>query len=306
MRVLIAEDDPISRKVLESTLKKWGYEVEVTCDGQEALEKLQAISAPKLAVIDWMMPKMSGPDVCRNVRKLPCGKFFYLLLLTANGTKDNIIEGLNAGADDYVVKPFDSRELRVRIDCGRRIVELQSELVATRDKLQIQATHDGLTGVLNRCAVYDTLVREQDRAGREGVPLSVIMLDLDHFKSINDNFGHAAGDMVLKEITKRIGENSRRYDIIGRYGGEEFILILPNCNGKAGQRQAERLCRSIASKPFCIGSQAIPVTVSMGVASTDQFAGDGIDELVKHADEALYMAKEEGRNRVATAAYSRN
>ena len=182
MRILIAEDDPISRRVLESTLKKWGYEVKVTCNGQEAWDEFQTDDAPKLAVLDWMMPKISGPELCHKVRSMPGGEFFYILLLTAKGTKENIIGGLDAGADDYVIKPFDSRELRVRISCGRRIVELQSELVSTRDKLRIQATHDGLTQVLNRAAIYEALEREQTRSIREEVPLTVVMVDLDYFK----------------------------------------------------------------------------------------------------------------------------
>ena len=301
MRVLIAEDDPVSRKVLESTLRKWGYDVTVTCDGQEAWDELQADDAPRLVVLDWMMPKMCGPEICRKVRSTPDGKYFYILLLTAKGTKDNIIDGLDAGADDYVVKPFNSRELRVRISCGRRIVKLESELISARDKLQIQATHDGLTQVLNRTAIYEALEREQARSVRENVPLTVIMVDLDHFKAINDNFGHAAGDIVLKEVTRRMTENSRKYDFIGRYGGEEFILVLPNCDHTDGRRQSERIRKCIDSQQFDLGSLRIPVSASLGVASTDQFRINDIDELVKLADQALYAAKNGGRNRVVLA-----
>ncbi len=304
MRVLIAEDDLISRKVLESTLKKWGYEVLVTCDGLEAWNQLQAEDAPRLVVLDWMMPELDGPEICRRVRTMEGGEYFYILLLTAKGTKDNIIDGLDSGADDYVVKPFDSRELRVRIGCGRRIVELQTELISTRDELRIQATHDGLTQILNRTAVYNALQREKARSIREDIPLTVIMVDLDHFKAVNDTFGHAAGDIVLKEAARRMKLNSRTYDVLGRYGGEEFLLVLPNCNQEDGLKQAERLRQSICSQLFDIGSQSIPVSGSFGVVSTNQFEVSDIDELVKLSDEALYLAKEGGRDRVEAACCS--
>ena len=301
MRILIAEDDPISCRVLESTLKKWGYEVEVTRDGQEAWEKLQAPDAPRLAVVDWMMPGLAGPDVCKNVRAMPGGEYFYMLLLTAKGTKENIVEGLDAGADDYIIKPFDPRELKVRIRCGQRIVDLQSELIKARDELKIQATHDALTGVLNRAAIFEILEREQARSIRKGLPLTVIMADLDHFKAVNDTHGHGAGDIVLKEATRRMSENVRKYDTLGRYGGEEFLMVLPDGDGEVGMGQAERICRCIAEKPFDIGDQKIPVTLSMGLASSDVFGLDDIDELVKLADQALYQAKETGRNKAVAA-----
>ncbi len=302
MRVLIAEDDPISRKVLEKTLAKWGYEVVVTCDGQEALDALKADGAPRLAVLDWMMPKKDGPEVCRNIRQIPGGEYFYILLLTAKGTKDNIVEGLDAGADDYVIKPFDSRELRVRVSCGQRIVDLQSELVAARDKLHVQATHDGLTGLLNRSAIFDTLTNEQTRAIRDSTSLSVVMIDLDHFKSVNDNFGHSVGDIILTEAARRMVDSTRKYDFVGRYGGEEFILVLPNCGSDACMRRAERICQSISAEQFDIGnSQTIPVSASFGVVSTDTFPRADVDELVKIADNALYQAKERGRNQVVLA-----
>ncbi len=301
MRILIAEDDPISCKVLEATLKKWGYEVEVTRDGQEAWDRLQASDAPRLAVVDWMMPGLAGPDVCKKVRDMPGGEYFYMLLLTAKGTKENIVEGLDAGADDYIIKPFDPRELKVRIRCGQRIVDLQSELIKARDELKIQATHDALTGVLNRAAIFEILEREQARSIRKGLPLTVIMADLDHFKAVNDTHGHGAGDIVLKEATRRMSENVRKYDTLGRYGGEEFLMVLPDGDSRVGMGQAERICRCIADEPFDIGSQKISVTLSMGLASSDVFGLEDVNELVKLADQALYQAKETGRNRAVAA-----
>lgn len=301
MRVLIAEDDLISRKVLQSTLQKWGHEVLVTANGKEAWEQLQQDDAPKLAVLDWMMPEMTGLDVCRNVRAIPGGEYFYLLLLTAKAQKEDIVEGLEAGADDYIVKPFDSRELRVRIRCGQRIIELQSALLEAKREMEIQATHDGLTGLLNRAAIFEALEREDSRSRRENKPLSVVMLDLDLFKAVNDTFGHVVGDDVLRETSRRMTLESRAYDLVGRYGGEEFMIVLPATDSAEGASQAERLRRVIEKEPFRSGELELNVTASLGVASSCDLARVGIDDLVQAADAALYRSKEGGRNRVSVS-----
>ncbi|MBN1554753.1 MAG: diguanylate cyclase [Phycisphaerae bacterium] len=299
MRIVIAEDDPISRKALETTLRRWGYEVIVTRDGKEALQALSQPDAPRLAILDWMMPEMNGPDVCHELRNTEEGQYFYLILLTAKDSKEDTVSGLESGADDYVTKPFSMRELRVRVRCGERIVKLQSELLAAQKALQIQATHDALTGLLNRAAIYDALERERARLLREGGQLAVVMLDLDHFKNINDTHGHAAGDIVLKDISNRLAHASRSYDLVGRVGGEEFLLVMPTAGLDGAIEVAERVRRIIAETPVDIGEKALNVTASLGVASA-QILEPGItmDELVQSADEALYRAKEGGRNRV--------
>lgn len=308
MRILIAEDDPISQRLLESTLKRWGYDVIVTSDGQQALDALSSPDPPSLAVLDWMMPHLAGPDVCQQARQLPGGEYFYFLLLTAKGRKEDLVAGLEAGADDYVIKPFDPRELKVRIRCAQRIVELQSEIVNARDALHVQATHDALTGLLNRAAVFEALETETSRQRRlnERTPdrpnhLAVIMLDLDHFKAINDNHGHAVGDDVLKEAAARMKQQARDYDHLGRYGGEEFLFVLPATNHEQALAQAERMRSNIAETPFTTPATPLPVTASIGLACTEHHPDVGCDELVRLADEALYHAKETGRNRVQSA-----
>lgn len=302
MKVIIAEDDPVSRKVLENTLRRWGYEVTVAQNGKEAYEALLKPDAPRLAILDWMMPEMDGPTVCRALRQSPGGEYYYLILLTAKGTKDDTVAGLEAGADDYVVKPFNMRELQVRVRCGERIVKLQSDLLAAQEELRVQATHDPLTGLFNRAAIYEALERERSRLQREGGCLSVIMLDLDHFKNINDTHGHAAGDAVLRDIARRIDEASRSYDLVGRVGGEEFLLIMPNAPLTAAADVAERIRRVVMETPVAFGQTALNVTVSLGVASTVVTEdGASMDELVQAADEALYRGKESGRNRVVVA-----
>ncbi|MBN1943547.1 MAG: diguanylate cyclase [Phycisphaerae bacterium] len=302
MRVVIAEDDPISRALLETTLRRWGYEVAVACNGQEAFQTLRAPDAPRLAILDWMMPEMNGPDVCQALRQSEGGEYYYLILLTARGTKEDTVSGLEAGADDYVIKPFNMRELQVRVRCGERIVKLQSDLLAAQDALKIQATHDALTGLMNRAAVYDALEREQSRLARQGGCLSVVMLDLDHFKSINDTFGHAAGDAVLQDIAKRLDHASRSYDLVGRVGGEEFLLVMPNAPLSSAVEIAERIRHVIADTPVNIGARTLNVTASLGVASAvvpDERVS--MDELVQAADDALYRVKGSGRNRVEAA-----
>lgn len=303
MRVVIAEDDPISRRVLESTLKKWDYEVIVTCHGKEALDELRKPDAPRLAILDWMMPEMDGPSVCKALRADEGGQYYYLILLTAKGTKEDTVSGLESGADDYVVKPFNMRELQVRVRCGERIVKLQSELLTAQKSLQIQASHDALTGLMNRAAIYEALERERGRLEREGGHISVVMLDLDHFKYVNDTFGHAAGDLVLRDVAQCLLGALRSYDLVGRVGGEEFLLVMPNTPLTPATEVAERIRQVLADHQVDIGARMLDVTASLGVASVTLADGGAIcmDELVQAADEALYRAKEGGRNRVETA-----
>ncbi len=304
MKVLIAEDDPISRRLLESKLVKWGYDVIVTSHGKEALEKLKSDNTPGLAILDWMMPEMDGVAVCREVRKQAKEPYIYILLLTAKGRKEDIIEGMDAGADDYITKPFYSHELEVRLRAGRRIVELQEELISARESLRIQATRDALTGVWNRAAIVDQVRQELSRAGRERTSISIIMADLDHFKKINDTYGHMAGDAVLREATRRMQSVLRIYDQIGRYGGEEFLIILPGCNKSVAFAIADRLRKSIGEEAVNTPEGIIHVTCSLGVTVVDEAKEEDIDQIIKVADTELYRAKEGGRNRVEVLAMS--
>jgi diguanylate cyclase (GGDEF)-like protein len=242
---------------------------------------------------------MDGLEVCRAIRQRSQDQrdqYVYVLLLTAKDEQWEIVEGLDAGADDYVTKPFDFHELRARLRSGTRILRLQDELVAARERLRIEATHDSLTGLLNRGATLDALEKEMARSTREAAATTVIMSDLDHFKEINDTFGHAAGDQVLKEAARRMRSSLRTYDAIGRYGGEEFLVIAPGCDVAAGAELAERLRACVSASHIGWANGSVEVTVSLGVASS---MGGGVAALLRAADEALYRAKLSGRNRVA-------
>jgi two-component system cell cycle response regulator len=298
MKVLAAEDNPVFQTMLFNMLSKWGYQPVIARDGNEAWEALQQPDGPQLAILDWMMPGLHGVDICRAIRASGREPYIYIILLTARVDSHDLVEGMEAGADDYLTKPFQAHELRVRLRAGRRILDLQQQLLAAREALRDQATHDGLTGLLNRSAILGTLDKELARAAREGHPLSLLMLDLDHFKQINDTHGHAAGDTVLRECARRMGQAIRNYDSVGRYGGEEFLVVLPGCDGPSAIAQAERLRETFAAFPFAHGAALLQVTCSIGVSSRVRPALDDAEALLREADLALYGAKGDGRNRV--------
>jgi diguanylate cyclase (GGDEF)-like protein len=296
MRILFAEDDCVSRHRLAAVLRQWRYEVVEARDGDEAWEELQKEDAPQLAILDWMMPGMDGLEICRRVRQCRREPYTYILLLTAKVQKEDVVAGLEAGADDYLTKPVDVHELQVRLRAGRRILELQKKLIAAREELRIRATRDALTGLWNRTAIFDVLRHEIARAERGGAPLSIVMADVDHFKRVNDVYGHPVGDVVLQEVTRRMQIALRPYDEIGRYGGEELLLILPRCDAQQAVQVAERLRRCIAEAPIDTPEGEISVTVSFGVATKEGDAKADMHLLLRAADDALYRAKQQGRN----------
>jgi two-component system cell cycle response regulator len=301
MKILAAEDNPIFQSVLRNMLTKWGYDVVIAGDGTEAWQILQSEDAPRLAILDWMMPGLDGVEVCRRLRATGKEPYIYILLLTARTDSIDLVEGIEAGADDYLTKPLNTMELRARLRAGRRIVELQEQLLMAREALRLQATHDGLTGLLNRSAVMEILHKELARSLRDKLPLSLLLVDLDHFKLINDESGHLVGDAVLREASARMKSAIRRYDSIGRYGGEEFLVVLPGCDAAGGAAQAERLRLSLAQEAFSIGGQALVVTCSIGCTLGSGASPSDADTLIREADEALYVAKDHGRNRVESA-----
>jgi two-component system cell cycle response regulator len=301
MKILLADDEPIARTMLEHWLAGWGYEVTLARDGESALQALKDDPELRLLVVDWVMPKKDGIEVCKAIRNGPQEPYVYIVLLTAKDDKSDIIAGLDAGADDYLVKPCNPLELKVRLRAGRRVIELQEQLVKARESLRFEAMHDGLTGLLNRGAVIEQLTKELVRASRRGAPVSVLMGDLDHFKAINDTHGHAAGDAVLREAARRLKAGVRAYDNVGRLGGEEFICVLPECDAKTGLAVATRLCRSLADAPTKFGGADISHSISIGIAATDQFGSARADELMRAADAALYRAKHAGRSRALLA-----
>lgn len=305
MKILIADDDPVSSRVLEVFLRKWGYAVVAVADGSDALALLEAEDAPRLAILDWMMPGMEGVEVCRRVRQRSGRAYVYLLLLTARGQKQNLLDGLNSGADDYLSKPFDADELRARLRAGERILAMQDELIAARDALHEQATHDALTGLMNRGASVQLLTRELARATRERRPLGVVIGDLDHFKNVNDSYGHLAGDAVLQETASRMTSCVRSYDTVARYGGEEFLILVPSASEDIAFRQAERMRVAIESAPVHTSAGDVPVTASFGVTSYDGRSSADVTGLLRLADAALYRAKSLGRNCVERASRMR-
>jgi two-component system cell cycle response regulator len=298
MRVLIADDEKISRMRLAHTLEAWSYEVVPACDGTEAWRVLQKGDAPQLAILDWMMPGMTGPEVCAAVRHQSREPYTYILLLTARTEKQDLVEGMESGADDYITKPFDAAELRVRLRAGRRILDLQSQLMATREALREQATHDPLTCLSNRHAILDLLARETNRAARENTCLAVVMADLDHFKLVNDTYGHLAGDAVLREAAQRLQTSLRSYDAVGRYGGEEFLVVLPGGTQASAMQLAERLRATMCAQSIEFNEGSLCVTMSLGVTAVTPGTHATPEEMIRAADEALYRAKDRGRNRV--------
>jgi two-component system cell cycle response regulator len=298
MQILVADDDPVSRKMLQCLAPKWGYEVIAVPDGEAAWQHLRAETGPRLAILDWTMPGMDGARVCRQLRAQVHDRYVYVLLVSARSQSADVIQGMNAGADDYVCKPFQAAELRARLRAGRRVIELQEQLLKAHEALRQQALRDGLTGLWNRVAIFDLLRAELSRASRVLGPVTVLMADVDNFKEINDRHGHLAGDEILRGVAKRMRASVRSHDAAGRYGGEKFLLILPGSELNTGYRQAERIRASIAAEQFSAGGHSLAITCSFGVACTNQPDASQADSLVKRADEALYAAKRNGRNRV--------
>lgn len=237
-QVLVADDDPMYRAALKRWLEEWGYDVTLVADGAHAWEAMSQESAPELLIVDWVMPEIDGTELCRRIRQRERTPYPYILLVTAKDEKQDVVRGLDAGADDYLTKPFDRSELRARLNVGKRLLKLQQELIQAREELRFRATHDVLTGVLNRGALLEMLHRELERGARSGTATAVLMLDLDHFKQVNDTYGHLAGDAVLREVARRMMEVVRSYDFIGRYGTEEFLIVLPGCDRKQVEHSA--------------------------------------------------------------------
>lgn len=298
MKIVIAEDNRFFRRLLEVNLTQWGHEVVQCEDGEAAWELLSMEDSPKLAILDWEMPKMQGVDICRELRKLKDKPYVYIILLTAKSRKDDLVEGMTAGADDYITKPFEPLELEVRLRAATRIVKLQEDLLAAWKAEEVRAKEDSLTGLWNHSSIIQILSQELDRSSRNGTSLGIIMADIDNFKRINDSYGHLEGDRVLRRISEVLKSNLRTYDSVGRFGGEEFLIVLPSCDIRHTEYLAERLLRSVARDKALMIGEGETLTLSLGASCVRGHTGGTAKSAIKMADDALYEAKRSGRNRV--------
>lgn len=299
MKVLVAEDDLVQLRLLEVTLSKWGYQVLSARDGESAWRILQEEDGPILAILDWMMPGYSGPQLSRLIRDQSSKLYTYIILLTARKDKESIIEGMDAGADDYLGKPYILDELAARIRAGKRILHLQEELVKAQEALRDEAMRDPLTHLWNRRTIFNKLDAELRAAKVSGQSVGVVLADLDHFKQINDTYGHLFGDHVLLETVRRMQTVLRPRDAIGRFGGEEFIAVLPQCGFEETIGAAERLRGALEMSPVPHARHPMRVTISLGCTASIPGTDHSLEVLLRAADEALYESKRQGRNRVS-------
>lgn len=298
MKILLAEDSPVYQHLIGGYLSEWGFDFELARNGTQARKLLKEPDGPTLALLDWVLPGIDGIEVCRNVRERGANeRYVYTVLLTGKTDKEDLVHAMEAGADDYLVKPFDPPELRARLLAGKRILDLHEQLVSAQDSLRFAATHDFLTRLWNRAEIVSFLERELGRARRENKPVGIVLLDVDHFKSINDSLGHRSGDIVLRELAHKLRSELRAYDGVGRYGGEEFLLVLPGCDLKGALARTDEIRRRLASIPFVSDLPETSITVSMGITIANCGAGDPTT-LLHNADVALYRAKNNGRDRV--------
>ena len=291
MKILLVEDSRLERHKIGRCLTDWRLDFAAVENGAEAIALLEGPEPPNMILLDWMLPDLDGIDICRHTRANGArAPYIYIVMLTAKTRKQDLLIAMAAGADDYLAKPVDPSELRARIMAGKRILELQQSL-------RFAATHDFLTNLLNRSEILAAIDQERARGGREGKPTTIIMADIDHFKRINDSLGHAAGDEVLKEVGRRLKSDLRPYDVVGRYGGEEFLIVLPGCNLMTGARRADELRNLVAKDPIFTPFGTTTATVSLGVTATSN-RECAVADLLREADVCMYAAKKKGRNRV--------
>lgn len=295
LEVLIAEDDPVSQRILEKNMKDWGYKVIIANNGQNAWQALQKEEI-RMAIFDWMMPKINGVQLCQKVRLQKKDTYTYIILLTSRDREEDIVEGLSSGADDYIVKPFNTLELKARLQTGKRIIDLQNQLLQSKKQLETLATQDSLTKLWNRATIIKHLEEELNRSSREKKAVGTILVDIDYFKNINDTHGHHVGDEVLIEVASRLRKHIRSYDKIGRYGGDELLVALPNCSLSIVKEIAERLRKVVCEKKIKTEIGLIAVTLSLGGTSSEDQSVISAEGLIKASDRALYQAKRNGRN----------
>ena len=300
-RILVVDDNPDNVEIIATRLRFRGYEILEARTGKEALAAVRKC-APDLILLDVMLPDIDGYEISRRIKgdeRLP---FIPIILVTARDTTQDKVAGLDAGADDYLTKPVNFAELEARVRSMLRIKRLQDELEEKNRELERLSISDGLTGLYNHRHIHGLLQEEFERALRTGERLTVAMFDLDRFKAVNDNYGHQAGDRVLEQFAAILRHTAREIDRIGRYGGEEFMVVLPETGIEDGVVFVERVRREVARRRFSIGPhESIRMTVSCGVATFPNHGIHDPETLIRQADEALYAAKATGRNRVVRA-----
>ena len=295
MRVLVADDSDMYRKMVQTLLEERGHEVLLAANGNEAQAILDGNDPPVLAILNGIMPGLGGHELCQRIRARKQG-YVYTILLSAADQEGDILKGFELGADDYICKPFKEQELIARIKAGERIICRQEALVKENQALSVEASHDFLLHLWNRRTIFALLNTELGRAKRLRTPLSVCFIDLDFFKLVNDNHGHMVGDEVLRSVAKKVSSAVREYDHVGRYGGEEFLVVLPNCAAEAAREVAERVRQQVGEEPIVIATTQLRITVSIGLS--EWRSGQELPDLLNRADVALYRAKQNGRNRV--------
>ena len=292
-RILIADDDPVSRLRLQRTLAGWGYEVLVAADGLAAwdLLKRQPDDRSLLAILDWQMPGLDVLELAARIKSDHDLRYTYVIVLTSKAATSDIVTAMEAGADDFVAKPFHPDELKVRVRAGMRLLQMQRELL-------VRASHDELSGALTRRWALEQLDREFARSEREQRPLALAMIYIDRFKRVNDFHGHPVGDVVIRQVSARLTGALRSSDLLGRYGGEEFVAVLPDCDIASAVEVAQRMREAVCAQTVQVVPLELAVSVSIGVAVAPPGSGIGRDALIAAADRALYLAKANGRNRV--------
>jgi two-component system, cell cycle response regulator len=302
LKILLADDDLISRRLMERMLQSSGYEVVTAKNGREAAAELSRSDGARLALLDWMMPELDGLGVCHEIRDRHDESYVYILLLTSRESHEDIVAGLKAGADDYLTKPCHPAELKARLQAGRRILMLEDKLVEAREAMRFKATHDALTTLLDRGAILAQLQNELKHYEARQDSTSILLCDIDHFKQINDVYGHLVGDEVIRQVSKRLVNAVRPDDAVGRYGGEEFLIILQGCGRDGLAGRAEQVREAVGAAPFTTQAGPLRISISVGAMTVDGWNGAvPVESLLKHADEALYRAKAAGRNCVVYA-----
>jgi len=296
-KVLIVDDSPVYRKLVEQALSQDSSAVLFATSGDQALEIFER-EHPEIVITDWVMPDLTGIELCQRIRGGTQASYTYVIILTSNAEKESVVKGLSAGADDYLTKPFHAAELLARVRVGQRLIDLHRQIATKNRLLEELALTDALTGLPNRRAIEIWATRQLSGAARHGFPFWVVMIDLDHFKHVNDAHGHDAGDMVLRKFAEILKSNTRLSDISGRIGGEEFLQVLTHADEANVGLVLERIRSQFGAEKFVVSGAEFIVTASFGVAGFSGRKAPEFSELVTRADAALYRAKGRGRNYV--------